>query len=84
MNAESNVSAVSWMHGLQDYFLFLGKHDIAQFCANYLKILYSENKATVLRNSVVEASQYKPLEDVINKPYSKVTIEIKKIVKLMR
>lgn len=66
MNAESNVSAVSWMHGLQDYFLFLGKHDIAQFCANYLKILYSENKATVLRNSVVEASQYKPLEDVIN------------------
>src|SRR6056300_1487667 len=66
MNAEFNVSAVSWMHGLQDYFNFTDKHNISILCANYLKILYSENKAPVLRNSVVEGCESNSLEDIIN------------------
>lgn len=66
MNVEANVNSLSWLHGLQDYFEFTDKHDISQFCKNFLKVLYSENKAPVLRNVILEGIESKPVDNVVN------------------
>lgn len=66
MNAETNVDSISWLHGLQDYFVFADKKDISNFCSNFLKVLYSENKAPVLRNAILEGIQTKEIADVVN------------------
>ena len=63
---ETNVHAISWLHGLQDYFEFTGRLGAASFCRNFLKVLYSENKAPVLRNSIIEGIDLKDVEPVVN------------------
>jgi hypothetical protein len=52
---ESNVNSVSWLHGLEDYFRFKQQHQVADHCARFLKVLYSENKGHSLKNVFMEA-----------------------------
>ena len=52
---ENNTNSVSWLHGLEDYFRFKQNNLIADMCADFLKVLYSENKAPTLRNVVFES-----------------------------
>jgi hypothetical protein len=52
---EKNTDSISWLHGLEDYFRFKKSKDIANTCANFLKIMYSENKAHTLRNVMIES-----------------------------
>lgn len=66
MNVETNVDSISWLHGLQDYFEFTNKQDISNFCSNFLKVLYSVNKAPVLRNVILEGIETKEVENVVN------------------
>lgn len=51
----SSKDAIGWLHGLTDYFEFKNSKDIATVCDNFLKVLYSKNKAHTLRNSMMEA-----------------------------
>jgi hypothetical protein len=51
----SSKDAISWLHGLTDYFEFKNNTEIAAVCDNFLKVLYSKNKAHTLRNSMIEA-----------------------------
>ena len=52
---ENNVGSIHWMHGLQEYFTFMGETKIADLCSDFLKVLYSENKAHTLRNVCTES-----------------------------
>jgi hypothetical protein len=52
---EKNTDSISWLHGLEDYFRFKENADIANTCANFLKVMYSENKAHTLRNAIMES-----------------------------
>ena len=52
---ENNTSSISWLHGLEDYFRFKKNNLIADMCADFLKVVYSENKAPTLRNVVCES-----------------------------
>lgn len=51
----SSKDAIGWLHGLTDYFEFKNNTEIAVVCDNFLKVLYSKNKAHTLRNSMIEA-----------------------------
>lgn len=64
---ENNTSSVSWLHGLEDYFRFKKNNLIADMCADFLKVVYSENKAPTLRNVVCESLSNSPSNsDVYN------------------
>jgi len=52
---ERNVNSISWLHGLEEYFRFKQQHQIADHCARFLKVLYSENKGHSLKNVFMEA-----------------------------
>lgn len=52
---EKNTDSISWLHGLEDYFKFKKSNEISNACANFLKIMYSENKANTLRNVILES-----------------------------
>ncbi len=52
---EKNTDSISWLHGLEDYFTFKKSTDISNTCANFLKVMYSENKAHTLRNVMIES-----------------------------
>ena len=52
---EKNTDSISWLHGLEDYFRFKQSNDIADSCSNFLKVMYSENKAHTLRNVMTES-----------------------------
>jgi hypothetical protein len=64
---ENNTNSVSWLHGLEDYFRFKKNNLIADMCADFLKVVYSENKAPTLRNVVCESLSKTPSNsDVYN------------------
>jgi hypothetical protein len=65
-NMEKNTDSISWLHGLEDYFRFKQSTDIANACANFLKVMYSENKAHTLRNVMMEAIPTNPNEKDIH------------------
>lgn len=52
---ENGSSSIHWLHGLTDYFEFRKNKDISTLCSNFLKVMYSKNKAHTLRNSIMEA-----------------------------
>lgn len=52
---ETNTDSISWLHGLEDYFKFKRNAVIANACGNFLKVMYSENKAHTLRNVITES-----------------------------
>lgn len=52
---ERNVNSVSWLHGLEDYFRFKQQHQVADHCAKFLRVLYSENKGHSLKNVFMES-----------------------------
>ena len=67
---EKNTDSISWLHGLEDYFRFKQSTDIANACANFLKVMYSENKAHTLRNVMIESMpadlNVKDIHNVLN------------------
>jgi len=52
---EKNTDSITWLHGLEDYFRFKQSTKVANACANFLKVMYSENKANTLRNVMLES-----------------------------
>jgi hypothetical protein len=67
---EKNTDSISWLHGLEDYFRFKQSTDVANACANFLKVMYSENKAHTLRNVMIESMpadlNVKDIHNVLN------------------
>jgi hypothetical protein len=52
MNAESNVSAVSWLHGLQDYLEFTNDKEAKKFVDFFLGLLYSNSSPIEVKNEL--------------------------------
>lgn len=52
---ENGNNSIHWLHGLTDYFEFRKNKDISTQCSNFLKVMYSKNKAHTLRNSIMDA-----------------------------
>lgn len=50
---EKNTNSLSWLHGLEEYFKFKGQTEISKFCADFIKVRYSENKGNSLRNAII-------------------------------
>jgi hypothetical protein len=50
---EKSTNSLSWMHGLEEYFAFKGEADISKYCADFIKVMYSENKGNSLRNALI-------------------------------
>lgn len=50
---EKSTNSLSWMHGLEEYFTFKGEAEISKYCADFIKVMYSENKGSSLRNALV-------------------------------
>jgi hypothetical protein len=52
MNAESNVSAVSWLHGLQDYLEFSNDKEAKKYVDFFLGLLYSNNAPIDIKDTL--------------------------------
>lgn len=57
---ENNLGSISWLHGLANIFKFKGNDNIAQVCDQFLKIMYSKNKANSMRNIIHESVSVDP------------------------
>lgn len=63
---EKSTNSLSWMHGLEEYFAFKGEAEISKYCADFIKVMYSENKGSSLRNALINNIPNYDKDSVVN------------------